>query len=129
MQNKTEKCENKSLLQQGGFQNNTSLLAAIEALTKATHNLAQEIKSCFQSEKLQEECAETGALIHTRNANGLEEWHEHDEAGNLIHYRDSTGFEVWYDESGNRTHFRDSNGFEQWYEYDEHGNCTATHFK
>ena len=70
-----------------------------------------------------------GNLIHSKDNDGGEYWHEYDGNGNEIHFKENDGYEYWceYDSKGNRIHYEDSSGNEEWYEYDSNGN--QIHYK
>jgi YD repeat-containing protein len=58
-----------------------------------------------------------GKLIHYRNSDGREWWHEYDSNGKCIHSRESNGYEWWrkFDSDGKEIHYKTSTGFEQWF--------------
>ena len=65
-----------------------------------------------------------GNLIHWKDSDGDEEWHEYDKNGNEIYSKNSDGDEEWYEynENGNKIYWKNSDGYEAWYEYDKNGN-------
>ena len=91
---------------------------------------------------------ENGSLLHQKNSEGAEEWHEYDKSGqerrakyvsaegeeelyeydvngHEIHIKHSDGNELFfdYDEKGNFVHMKHDD-YEVWFEYDERGNVT-----
>ena len=65
-----------------------------------------------------------GKLIHEKDNNGIEWWHDYDSNGKLIHIKNSNGIEVWYDydSKGKPIHEKYSCGVEWWRDYDSNGN-------
>lgn len=62
-----------------------------------------------------------GKLLHAKDPDGYEWWHEYDANGKLIHEKSSTGYEWWDEANGKLVHVKCTDGSEVWFDYDDTG--------